>query len=101
MLTTIGPLIGMGLPVGGAGIWIDPEATRVPADQVTNPADRGDWTIEIGPDNTRLLALSEQSCPVKFTVYCVPEKVPLPVAGRHPGDMGNPTMIVFTCCWSI
>jgi hypothetical protein len=42
MLTTIGPLIGIGLPVGEAGMCIVPEATRVPAVQVTNPANRGD-----------------------------------------------------------
>jgi hypothetical protein len=42
MLTTIGPLIGIGLPVGGAGIWIDPEATSVPVAHVINPAERGD-----------------------------------------------------------
>jgi hypothetical protein len=42
MLTTIGPLIGIGLPASGAGMWIVPDATRVAAAQVTNPADTRD-----------------------------------------------------------
>ena len=42
MLTTIGPLIGIGLPPADAGMWTEPEATKVPVAQVTKPADKGD-----------------------------------------------------------
>lgn len=67
MLTTIGPLIGIGLAFVATGMWIDPEATKVPAAQVTNPATKGDWRIDIVPDSTRWLALSEQNSPTKLT----------------------------------
>ncbi len=67
MLTTIGPLIGIGLALVATGMWIDPEATKVPAAQVTDPATKGDWMIDMVPESTRWLALSEQNCPMKLT----------------------------------